>query len=49
MQLEYEKDYIIVAVAKDKNGNFGTLFTTELYLYKSDAADAANYNYVEVK
>ena len=49
MQLEYEKDYIIVAVAKDKNGNFGTLFKTELYLYKSDAADAANYNYVEVK
>lgn len=49
MQLEYEKDYIIVAVAKDKNGNFGTLFKTELYLYKSDAANAANYNYVEVK
>lgn len=49
MQLEYEKEYIIVAVAKDKNGNFGTLFTTELYLYKSDAADAANYSYVEVK
>ncbi len=49
MQLEYEKDYIIVAVAKDKNGNFGTLFTTQLYLYKSDAADAANYSYIEVK
>ena len=49
MQLEYEKEYIIVAVAKDKNGNFGTLFTTELYLYKSDAADAANYSYIEVK
>ena len=49
MQLEYEKKYIIVAVAKDKNGNFGTLFTTQLYLYKSDAADAANYSYIEVK
>lgn len=49
MQLEYEKEYIIVAVAKDKNDNFGTLFTTELYLYKSDAADAANYSYIEVK
>ncbi|MBR5769943.1 MAG: hypothetical protein IKY20_00050 [Alistipes sp.] len=49
MQLEYEKDYIIVAVAKDKNGNFGTLFTKELYLYKSDAANAANYSYIEVK
>ena len=49
MQLEYEKEYIIVAVAKDKNGNFGTLFTTQLYLYKSDAADAANYSYIEVK
>jgi hypothetical protein len=49
MQLEYEKEYIIVAVAKDKNGNFGQLFTAELYLYKSDAADVANYSYVEVK
>jgi hypothetical protein len=49
MQLEYEKEYIIVAVAKDNNGNFGTLFTAELYLYKSDATDAAKYNYVEVK
>jgi hypothetical protein len=49
MQLEYEKEYIIIAVAKDKNGNFGQLFTAQLYLYKSDAADVANYSYVEVK
>jgi lambda repressor-like predicted transcriptional regulator len=49
MQLEYEKEYIIIAVAKDKNGNFGQLFTAELYLYKSDAANVANYSYVEVK
>jgi hypothetical protein len=49
MQLEYEKEYIIIAVAKDKNGNFGQLFKTQLYLYKSDSADAANYSYVETK
>jgi hypothetical protein len=47
--LEYEKEYIIVAVAKDKNGNFGELFTAELYLYASDSKDAASYSYVEVK
>ena len=49
MQLEYEKEYIIIAVAKDKNGNFGQLFKTELYLYKSDSADVDNYSYVETK
>jgi hypothetical protein len=49
MQLEYEKEYIIIAVAKDKNGNFGQLFKTQLYLYKSDSANAANYSYVETK
>ena len=49
MQLEYEKEYIIIAVAKDKSGNFGQLFKTELYLYKSDSADVANYSYVETK
>lgn len=49
MQLEYEKEYIIIAVAKDKNGNFGQLFKTELYLYKSDSADVAKYSYVETK
>jgi hypothetical protein len=49
MMLEYEKEYIIVAVAKDKNGNFGKLFTAELYLYASDSEDAASYSYVEVK
>lgn len=47
MQLEYEKEYIIVAVAKDKNGNYGQLFTAELYLYKSDSADVSTYSYVE--
>ena len=49
MMLEYEKEYIIVAVAKDKNGNFGELFTAELYLYASDSEDATSYSYVEVK
>ncbi len=49
MQLEYEKEYIIIAVAKDKNGNFGQLFKTQLYLYKSDSADVAKYSYVETK
>lgn len=49
LKLEYEREYIIIAVAKDKNGNFGELFKTELYLYKSDSADVANYSYVEDK
>lgn len=49
LKLEYEREYIIIAVAKDKNGNFGELFKAELYLYKSDSADVANYKYIEVK
>ncbi len=49
LKLEYERKYIVIAVAKDKNGNFGKLFKAELYLYKSDSADVANYSYVEVK
>ena len=49
LKLEYEREYIIIAVAKDKNGNFGKLFKAELYLYKSDSADVANYSYIEVK
>jgi hypothetical protein len=49
LKLEYEREYIVIAVAKDKNGNFGKLFKAELYLYKSDSADVANYSYVEVK
>lgn len=47
--LEYEKEYTIVAVAKDKNGNFGTLYLEEMIVYKSDSADVANYTYVDVK
>jgi hypothetical protein len=49
LKLEYEREYIVIAVAKDKNGNFGKLFKAELYLYKSDSDDVANYSYVEVK
>ncbi len=49
LKLEYECEYIVIAVAKDKNGNFGKLFKAELYLYKSDSDDVANYSYLEVK
>lgn len=49
LKLEYEREYIVIAVAKDMNGNFGKLFKAELYLYKSDSADVANYSYIEVK
>ena len=49
MQLEYERDYIIIAVARDKNGNLGQLFKAEIYLYKSDSADVATYTYTEEK
>lgn len=47
--LEYGKEYTIVAVAKDKNGNLGTLYLEEMIVYESDSADVANYSYVEVK
>lgn len=48
-QLPYEKEYSLIAVAKDKNGNFGKLLKMEIYLYKSDAADIATYTYIEEK
>lgn len=47
--LEYGKEYTIVAVAKDKNGNLGTLYLEEMIVYESDSADVADYSYVEVK
>jgi hypothetical protein len=47
--LEYGKEYTIVAVAKDKNGNLGTLYLVEMIVYASDSADVADYSYVEVK
>jgi hypothetical protein len=47
--LEYEKEYTIVAVAKDKNGNLGTLYLEEMIVYASDSKDASEYNYVETK
>lgn len=47
--LEYGKEYTIVAVAKDKNGNLGTLYLEEMIVYASDSADATKYSYVEVK
>ena len=49
LQLPYEKEYTLVAVAKDANGNFGRVFKVDIYLYKSDAANIANYEYVEEK
>lgn len=48
-QLPYEKEYSLIAVAKDKNGNFGKLLKMTIYLYKSDAADISTYVYVEEK
>lgn len=46
---EYEKEYTVVAVAQDANGNYGTLFIEEMYLYKSDSKPASEYTYVENK
>ncbi len=46
---EYEKEYTIVAVAKDKNGNWGKLFLEEMYLYRSDDKSASEYTYKENK
>lgn len=48
-QIPYEKEYSLIAVAKDANGNFGKLLKMEIYLYKSDAADISTYKYVEEK
>jgi hypothetical protein len=47
--LEYGKEYTIVAVAKDKNGNLGTLYLEEMIVYASDSVDASSYSYIEVK
>lgn len=46
---EYERDYSVIAVAKDANGNYGRLFKKSVYLYKSDSADTASYVYKENK
>ena len=48
-QLPYEDEYSLIAVAKDKDGNFGQLLKMDIYLYKSDAADISTYVYVEAK
>lgn len=48
-QIPYEKEYNLIAVAKDANGNIGKLLKMEIYLYKSDAADIATYTYIEKK
>ena len=47
--LEYEKEYTVIAVAKDKNGNYGKLFIEEMYLYRSDDKPASEYTYTENK
>ena len=46
---EYEKEYTVVAVAKDSNGHYGKLFLKEMYLYKSDSKSATDYTYSENK
>jgi hypothetical protein len=46
---EYEKEYTVVAVAKDKNGNYGKLFLEEMYLYRSDDKSASEYTFKENK
>ena len=46
---EYEKEYTVVAVAKDANGNYGKLFLEEMYLYRSDDSAASEYVYSENK
>ena len=48
-QIPYEKEYSLIAVAKDANGNFGKLFKKEIYLYASDSDDISSYVYNEVK
>ena len=42
---EYEREYSVIAVAEDENGNYGNLFKSTFYLYKSDSADVTNYVY----
>ena len=46
---EYERNYSVIAVAEDENGNYGTLYKGSFYLYKSDSKDAADYTYVANK
>ena len=46
---EYERNYSVIAVAEDENGNYGTLYTGSFYLYTSDSKDAADYTYVANK
>lgn len=46
---EYERNYSVIAVAEDENGNYGTLYKGSFYLYKSDSKDATNYTYEENK
>ena len=46
---EYEKEYTVVAVAKDENGNYGQLFLEEMYLYRSDDKQVSEYTYKENK
>ena len=46
---EYERNYSVIAVAEDENGNYGTLYKGSFYLYKSDSKDVAEYTFVENK
>lgn len=46
---EYEKEYTVIAVAKDANGHYGKLFLEEMYLYRSDDKSASEYTYKENK
>ena len=43
---EYEKEYTVVAVAKDASGNYGVLFKETMNLFASDDLDVANYSYI---
>ena len=46
---EYERNYSVIAVAEDENGNYGTLYKGSFYLYKSDSKDTADYTFVANK
>lgn len=47
--LEYEREYSIIAVALDANGNFGKLFKKSVCLKKEDSSDVSNYIFEEDK
>ena len=47
--LEYEREYSIIAVAVDANGNFGKLFKKSVCLKKDDSSDVSNYTFEEDK